>query len=239
MEAKTFSCDSDTDSAISSMGSQQSSSCSCDSCACDISFSSCESDSESCQSAINPFGSFRHSGALPYSVFEDSSSFSCSRVDDTMSTEENATFQNSTHIYINTLERTDCDAVKTTKFWTWEHEEHSLRPDCDGQEYSIVPTENLCNANPHIESKVGPWLQKCVRDPIGQALSDELSTGQDNSVDSDATYFFERRLHNEPVTTKSPTKKQRLCISKKLRAFRRLLKNPRKGSATLNTLAVI
>lgn len=238
--------DSDSDSAISSMGSHQSSTCSCDSCTCDISFSSCDSEAESLPSAVNPFGSFRHSGALPYSLFEDSSSFSCSRIDETIiSAEEGDTLQNSTHIYINTLDQTDCGLVKSTKYWSVTQEESILlksRPECEGKECSIAVTENWsdmsCNVN-EVESKVGPWLQTCLTEPIPQVSSDDDSTGKDTSVDSDVTSFFEHPLHSKPVTARVPTKKQRFCIAKKLREFGRLLYKQRKKKTTLQTLAVI
>ena len=75
-------------------------------------------DESNCTSMemTNPFGSFRHEGPLPYSMFEDSSSFSCtptkqkSYCRQSLVNHSNSTINvssNSTHIYINALDETD------------------------------------------------------------------------------------------------------------------------------------
>ena len=127
---------SDNDSAFSSEGPRDSE-CSCDSCLCDLSFSTLGSD----MSAINPFGSFKHSGALPHSVFKDSNSFAMSPVSEKTRSYtdcENSIFHDSTHVYMNLLERSMMTEVKATKFWTsqagWDITLLSSRPDCEGTE---------------------------------------------------------------------------------------------------------
>lgn len=226
--------DSDNDSAISSQGSSQGSKdtcCSCDSCICDLSFSTCDSDTESCFSPINPFGSFRHTGVLPYSLFEDSSSFSCSNVNQT-STDCS---QNSTHIYINLLDQTNRSIVKTTKFWTSLADEFedtilSARSACDGKEDTTLVEETLpehCNMH-DISTKVGPWLQNCL------SIMEEVEPVEcptDTSVNSDAATFLEQPLHHQPVTHKLSSKK-RLFLVKKLKDIRRFLQRQGKSKKT-------
>lgn len=234
--------DSDRDSAISSLGSQvscdsQDSACSCDSCICDLSFSTCDSTTESCYSPINPFGSFRHTGVLPYSLFEDSSSFSCSHVND-------STLQNSTHIYMNLMDQTDYSMVKTTKFWNSLADEDttlSPRPACDGKEDSTLIEEDTsvaqhCNVH-DVSNKVGPWLQNCMS-ILSTSEDDPRDTLTDTSVDSDATTFLELPLHRQPVTQKLSSKK-RICLLKKLKEVGRFLQRQGKSKASVKTLAVL
>lgn len=227
-----FITDSDSDSAISSEGTQDSA-CSCDSCMCDdVSFSSsCDSI---LGSPINPFGSFKHTGALPYSMFEDSSSFSCSRVNYTEITEDSSdcTFQNSTHIYINLVDRTATSQMQTTRYVrNLEDESLSMtsRPECEGKE---DPThfldDTITELNCHVrraDSKVGPWLQSCTfsDQTSDDELTDDAQTSdtstyaqRDLSADSDATAFLEQSLVRHGAVTHKPSSKKRHCLAKKL-----------------------
>ena len=72
------------------------------------------------RSVLNPFGSFRHDGSFPASLISGSvtsrhlgeppSDYSTSYAPSSM-------LEDSTHLYINMIERSDIGAVKSTKFW--------------------------------------------------------------------------------------------------------------------------
>ena len=76
---------------------------------------------ENCQSPMNPFGSFRHNGVFPKALFDQSSSgfesFDLtSPISDKISHNSNSSiFDDSSHIYINMLDRSDYSMVKPTK----------------------------------------------------------------------------------------------------------------------------
>ena len=72
----------------------------------------CLSDSAVDTVNMNPFGSFRHQGPLPYSIFNDSSSFSSSPA--SQRTSMRSRFEDSTHIYINLLDKTNSSLPETT-----------------------------------------------------------------------------------------------------------------------------
>ena len=162
---------SDNDSAFSSE-QQSSPSCSSDACICESSFHSEDSAVASTSKCpCNPFGSFRHSGPLPYSVFEATSSFSSSprRASVNMSS---SSFEDSTHIYMNLLDRSDYSMVKTTKFWstylsTDSRLDASLgsRPPCEGKEDTLVSDRSVLRAEMNIRDhadmdvtiKVNAW----------------------------------------------------------------------------------
>ncbi len=78
-------------------------------------------------SSSHPFGSFRHNGTLPDSLFSqsyssDSVDFGCedsyqmAAPDNSMV--ESSTSHDSTHIYMNLLERSDLGNIMSTRFWT-------------------------------------------------------------------------------------------------------------------------
>lgn len=242
-----FVSDSDSDSAISSEGTRDSD-CTCDSCMCeDFSFSSCDSTLGPLSSPSNPFGSFKHTGALPYSMFEDSSSFSCSRVNNTeISAAESSdcTLQNSTHIYMNLMNCTYSNQMKSTCFWIdslGETLNMASRPDCEGKEdpaqlLDDTITELACHFH-DADSKVGPWLQSCTfsESTNDEELTDEaqpidmtISAEGDISADSDATAFFEQSLVRHPVTRTLSTKR-RHCLVQKFKELGRLLVRHRLG----------
>ena len=122
------SCCNDTDSDFSSDCARDSPS------SCEQSFRSIDSDDLGSFDPVNPFGSFRHKGPLPCSMFEDSSSFSSSlshkRSVYNDSSSGQSSLEDSTHIYINLLDRTDHSIVKTTQFWTRSQclDESYMRP---------------------------------------------------------------------------------------------------------------
>jgi len=235
---------SDNDSAFSSEGPRDSE-CSCDSCLCDLSFSTLGSD----MSAINPFGSFKHSGALPHSVFEDSNSFAMSPVSEKTRSYtdcENSIFHDSTHVYMNLLERSMMTEVKATKFWTsqagWDETLLSSRPDCEGTEDQTmieeIPTswptvEDLtCPRSTHILTKVDSWLQTCNYAEPGTS-DGEAETEQPSSVsiDSDTSSFMTRPLSNNPVTTTIHAQRRQYVLQqlRKLGRFLRKARHPKKN----------
>jgi hypothetical protein len=73
------------------------------------SFSIVDSVMTRCDDTVyNPFGSFRHSGPLSHSIFDDSSSFSHSPVRNISSIERCSNqHENSTHIYMNMMEESE------------------------------------------------------------------------------------------------------------------------------------
>ena len=93
------------------------------------SFSMCDSSlNQDDNSCINPFGSFKQKGPLPYSLFNDSSSFSSSPAIHRSTSK----LENSTHIYMNLIDESSCS-------------DFSLEPVCqeprslgDGKEASVV-----------------------------------------------------------------------------------------------------
>ena len=148
------SCCNDTDSAFSSDSARGSSS----SC-CEQSFSSIDSDDLGTCDPVNPFGSFRHKGPLPYSMFEDSSSFSSSprshkRSVYNDSSSGQSSLEDSTHIYINLLDRSDHSIVKTTQFWS--------RSQCPDESY-------LSPSHPTIDSE--PLQEPVVHQAITYAMT--------------------------------------------------------------------
>ena len=71
----------------------------------ETSFSTCDSAfKENDKSRLNPFDSFRQNGPLPYSLFNDSSSFSSSPVIHRSTSK----LENSTHIYMNLMDQSTC-----------------------------------------------------------------------------------------------------------------------------------
>ena len=224
MACSTTSCntdlyDSDKDSAFSSEGTREST-CTCDSCLCDLSFSSFGSD----MSGVNPFGSFKHSGALPYSLFENSSSFgmspSITRTISIMDTDDN-TLQNSTHIYINLMDRSRISMPKTTAFWN-NHSDNdttllSSRPDCEGARDETILDEcpspkPPCSNRETSLNKVASWLHNytdvsipkdsiCANDTTHSFNLTDLPSI--SSTDSDASSFMLKPLAIQPVTNNS------------------------------------
>lgn len=232
-------CDSDKDSAFSSEGTREST-CSCDSCLCDLSFSSFGSD----MSGVNPFGSFKHSGALPYSLFENSASFGMSprsiRTCSAMDTDDD-TLQDSTHIYINLIDRSGISMVKTTPFWdTHSGDDATLlssRPDCEGANDETILGENPFHPSPQQLScsngtktlnKVNAWLQNCTDVCIP---NDSICTNDTthsihctehpsiSSTNSDASSFMLRPLAFQSVTGHSKRRHQLLRHLRKIGRF--------------------
>lgn len=232
-------CDSDRDSAFSSEGTRESA-CSCDSCLCDLSFSSFGSD----LSGVNPFGSFKHSGALPYSLFENSASFgmspSSTRTCSVMDTDDN-TLQDSTHMYINLIDRSGISMVKTTPFWDIHPDEDatllSSRPDCEGASDETILGENpsqpspqqlSCGNNTKTLNKVTAWLQNCtdVCIPNDSLCANDATNSFDrtehpsiSSTDSDASSFMLRPLAIQSVTDQSQRRHQLLRHLRKIARF--------------------
>ena len=79
-------------------------------------------------SACNPFGSFRQEGTFPESLFansmlnghQPSSPANASRSQNMDTIQEDASgcaFDDSTHLYMNTMDRSDVEDTKTTRFW--------------------------------------------------------------------------------------------------------------------------
>ena len=87
--------------------------------------------SSTCDSPLNPFGSFRHVGPLPFSMFEDSSSFSSSPLRETSCSRLDSSAENSTHIYMNMLDPSEYEAeiVNSSFFET--------RTPCDGKDTTL------------------------------------------------------------------------------------------------------
>jgi len=216
MAHTVISCDSDRDSAFSSEGTRESS-CSCDSCLCDLSFSSFGSD----MSGVNPFGSFKHSGALPYSLFENSDSFGMSpcstRTCSVMESNDN-TLQDSTHIYINLIDRSEVSMAKTTQVWNATL--LSSRPDCEGANDETILGENPshpsqqppCGNTIKTLNKVNSWLQNCTDlcIPDDSTCANETTHSINyteyssiSSTDSDASSFMLKPLAIQSVTSHS------------------------------------
>ena len=228
-------CDSDKDSAFSSEGTRESA-CTCDSCLCDLSFSSFGSD----MSGVNPFGSFKHSGALPYSLFENSSSFgtspSITRTISVMDTDDNI-LQDSTHIYINLIDRSRITMAKTTTFWNYHSDDDttllSLRPDCEGARDETILGENPsptppCDSRATSLNKVTSWLQNCtdVSIPNDSICANDTAHSFNHidlpsmsSTDSDASSFMMKPLAIQSVTNHSRTRHQLLRHLRKIGRF--------------------
>ena len=71
-------------------------------------------------SVLNPFGSFRHDGSFPASLISGSvTSRHLGEPPSDYSTSDapSSVLEDSTHLYINMIERSDIGAVKSTKFW--------------------------------------------------------------------------------------------------------------------------
>lgn len=229
------------DSAFSSEDNSHSS-CSSDSCICESSFGTADSAVASQNdSAVNPFGSFRHNGPLPYSVFEDSSSFSSSPVSQrTSPISHNSSFEDSTHIYINLLDRSDCSMAKTTRFWSTSCES---RPACDGKEDSIYSMGSLLqsdmntpNSEHHdVESKVNTWLHHSTFSDCSEHI---LVHTSEATIDSDATTFMHGPVAKRSIAHSLTTPRRRR-IAKNLKQFGKFLHGTSAQRFKLKTLAVI
>ena len=72
--------------------------------------------------AQNPFGSFRHNGTFPESLFSDSirSEHQLAAPVNSPSSEQSGDLDldDSAHLYINMLDRSDIECVKSTRFWS-------------------------------------------------------------------------------------------------------------------------
>jgi hypothetical protein len=65
---------------------------------------------------FNPFGSFRHNGSFPESLFNVADKRANNQVAAPTSF-SNRTFDDSKHLYMNMLDRSDVGTVKSTRFW--------------------------------------------------------------------------------------------------------------------------
>ena len=69
-------------------------------------------------SVQHPFGSFRHEGSFPSSMISGSvTSRHLLAPQPSENTSDFKISQNSTHIYVNTMDYSDCGNIKSTKFW--------------------------------------------------------------------------------------------------------------------------
>lgn len=107
----------------------------------------------------NPFGSFRHSGPLSYSLFEDPSSFSHSPSRESSSMQIcSSDHEDSTHIYMNMLEESEICVEKVS------FESLKYRSPPDGKEDSL-----LCSSDE--AKRTAPQNKPICHHPVSCRLS--------------------------------------------------------------------
>lgn len=193
-----------------------------------LSNASCSCDSIDCNCQLeNPFSSFRHSGPLPYSLFEDSSSFSCSpciRRHSTM--HESDVFDDSTHIYMNLI-----DASETNIVGNLTRRESF----CDGKEELLLQGPEYVNApcDLDITYKVKSWLEHT----FAESFALESAAPNERTIDSDTTEFLKLPLAQGSIAKNLSTPKRRL-ISKKLKKIGKYLRGGTTCNIRFQTIAM-